>query len=67
MYISLDSTIYNLERIYRSFFNEWITADFSRVSSDAKELFSVIQEDFSSLIWELKDSRDQFLRDDDGA
>lgn len=67
MYISLDNTIKNLESIYRLFFNEWLTADYSQMSQGTKELFSITEDEMSGLIWGLKADRDQFLRDDDGA
>lgn len=67
MYISLDNTIKNLEHIYRLFFNEWLTADYSHISDVSKELFSDIEDRLGFLICDLTFKRDQFLRDDDGA
>lgn len=67
MYISLDSTIKNLECIYRLYFNEWLTADYSQMSKDAHDLFSETEDSLKGLILRLTMDRDQFLRDDDGA
>lgn len=67
MYISLDDTIKNLECIYRLYFNEWLTVDYNQISAGSKDQFNDLEDAFSELIADLKTSRDQFLRDDDGA